>query len=324
MFSRITGLASDDAGRIFILDYASAEVRVFGPEGGHIFTFGGIGSGPGKLNSPCCLAWGPNDLLWVRDGGNSRYSAFAVTESSAEFVEMRRMAHTDYNHPVPIRFSAAGDLIDIGKHTSPNGESPITLFTLSKESEPVDVTTLDDPSPDQVGMHTIRGPGFERHFHQPFGPSRLLAFGPGGERASGIGSSYAIEWVRGADTIRIESTAESPTLTPDEKASGQAQMQRDAELAGISVGAFPYGVPDRKPPLQAINFDETGRLWVLLSRSEGAPQKAEVWGRDGTMVARIEVPGDVRLTQPTALGERGGVAIRRDSLGVESVVRLGY
>ena len=324
VFSRITGLATDSAGRIFVLDYSSSEIRVFGPEGGHLFTFGGKGSGPGRLDSPCCLAWGPDDLLWVRDGGNSRYSAFAITEGDAEFVETRQMAHTDYNYLVPLTFTSAGELIDIGKQTSPEGESRITLFTLSGNSEVAGTVALDNPPPDELGMHVIRSPGLVRYFYRPFPPRRLLTFGPDGERATGIGSSYAIEWLRGSDTIHIESNADSPALTSDEKADGEEQLKEDAERAGIAVGAFPYGVPDRKPPLWAITLDDADRLWVLLSRAEGAPQIAEIWSTDGEMVAKVEVPADIRLTPPAVLGENIGLAVRRDSLGVESVVRLRY
>lgn len=121
MFGRIGGVLEDSTDRIFVADYQAGEVRVFAPEGGHLFTFGGKGAGPGELSGPCCLAWAPDGSLWIRDGENRRYSSFQIGDSSAAFVTTRDMAHTDVNYWAPVTFTSAGELIDVGHRASPQG-----------------------------------------------------------------------------------------------------------------------------------------------------------------------------------------------------------
>ena len=106
-FGRITGLTEDSQGRIYVADYEAGEVRVFAPDGQHLFTFGGKGAGPGELASPCCLAWAPDGSLWVRDGGNQRYSGFDVGATAAVFRSALPMAHTDVNYFAPITFTGS-------------------------------------------------------------------------------------------------------------------------------------------------------------------------------------------------------------------------
>ena len=48
VFASISGLAVDDAGRIYVLDRQANELRIFSPEGGHIRSVGRPGEGPGE------------------------------------------------------------------------------------------------------------------------------------------------------------------------------------------------------------------------------------------------------------------------------------
>src|SRR5690606_25249983 len=78
LFGRVFGRALDADGRIYVADGQANEVRVFAPDGAHLFTFGRAGGGPGELRRPCCLAFDRAGLLWVRDAGNARYNAYRV------------------------------------------------------------------------------------------------------------------------------------------------------------------------------------------------------------------------------------------------------
>lgn len=106
--------------------------------------------------------------------------------------------------------------------------------------------------------------------------------------------------------------------------AAQERLESDARRAGIAVRQLPYGVPDRKPPLQAIFFDEEGTLWVELSRADGEPRAAELWNGEGELIRRVQWPGDIAIATPGWVGSNSALGIRRDSLGVEHVVRLSF
>lgn len=325
-FGRVAGLTQDAAGRIYVADHQAGEIRVFSPDGQHLFSFGGTGAGPGELASPCCIAWAPDGSLWVRDGGNHRYSAFQVGDSSAIFVSSRRMAHTDGSYFAPVTFTTEGDLIDVGHRVNASGEHELVRFVIDSGGAVSEAGSLVRTSAEVLGGHTVtRKEGAVKFFlYQPFSARDLVTHGPGERWAHVITSAYDIILRQGDSRRSIVGTAASPRLSPEERASAVDRMEADAARVGIPIDRLPYGVPDSKPPIQAIFFDEGGRLWVEPSQSDGFPRIADVWGTDGTLERRVQWPEDVTLTLPGSVGERSALGIRRDSLDVEYVVRLTF
>ena len=126
LFSRIESIVEDANGRIIVADLQSHEVRVFDPDGRFVFRFGGAGEGPGELTDPCCLAFGPDGLLWVRE--SVRYSAFELGPESARYERGLRIAHTGVGMVAPVTFDALGRLVDIGPiYSSPSGLRMVRL-----------------------------------------------------------------------------------------------------------------------------------------------------------------------------------------------------
>lgn len=140
----------------------------------------------------------------------------------------------------------------------------------------------------------------------------------------GLGSTYAFTILDGEKEIRIEGAAIGPALSDREREVGRATLERDAEQAGVRPAHLPYGLPDRKPPVQAIFFDTVGRLWVELSREDGAPKVADVWSKTGELLKRVQWDSEITLGFPGSVGEDTALGVRRDSLGVEYVVRLNF
>ncbi len=147
--------------------------------------------------------------------------------------------------------------------------------------------------------------------------------GAGGRRALGVSGRYEIETRHGAsvDTLRGD-VLEGPVLTEREREAGRDAMERDAGRVGLTAADLPYGVPERRTPLNQIFYDDAGRLWVELSVTADSARVAEVWDTDGTVVERIRWPADVRLGTVSWIGERHALGVQRDELGVERVVRL--
>jgi hypothetical protein len=323
-FGRITGLIEDSSGRIYVADYQAGEVRVFAPEGQHLFSFGGKGAGPGELSGPCCMAWAPDGTLWIRDGENQRYSGFEVEDTQAVFISSLPMAHTDGNYFAPVTFTVGGGLIDVGHRRGANGEQELVRFILDSSGQATEAGTLTRAPVEALGGFTITSaaqPGVRYFFYQPFSTRELVTHGPQERWAYAISSSYEITVREGDSSQQFRRTAARPRLSSDERESAVRRMEADAARAGISVNQLPYEVPESKPPLQAIFFDEKGRLWAELSQTDGMPRIAEVWDSNGTMTRRVQWPGDIALGW---IGEHSALGIRRDSLGVEHVVRLTF
>ena len=327
-FSRISGLAVDTGGRIFVADLDAAEVRVFTPQGMLDHRIGRKGQGPGELVNPCCLALQGSEL-WVRDNGNARYNVYTVADTGSTFRRAVRLAHTDQNRWAPLTFDPAGNVIDIGSTMDTVTRRPVdTRFHVDTNGTVVARHVIPPPPEDSVPLHTVnrmigenRGVFF---LYQPYGPAVLNAHGPNGERARAVSSRYSIAWYDPDGTLRhaIARPLEGPALVPSELARAESSVVNDMRRLNLSRQDIPYSVPDRKPPLRRIFFDRDGRLWVELSVSAAAPRRADVYDRDGRLAHTVEWPAAVDLSADGAI--RGNIAhgIMRDSLDVERVVRM--
>lgn len=188
---------------------------------------------------------------------------------------------------------------------------------------------LPGPPDDSLAVHTFRscderGCGTST-FAQPFGPRALFGQGSGGEYAEAVSSRYAVAWRRRDHTLRILITQRiaGPTLSAAERARSERTMRTVADRHGVRVGQLAFALPDRKAPLLALGFDLDGRLWVERAVEDGAPRRADIYGLDGSHLAMVQWPADVRLTS-WAIRGRTGLGVRLTPSGEMSVVRLRF
>lgn len=331
VFGRIGGLAADPAGRIFVAAHQASEIRVFSPEGAHLFTFGRRGAGPAEVDGPCCLAFGPNGNLWVRDNGNARYNGFEVFPDSVRAAITLPIRHSAANMWAPLTFDAGGRLVDVGMRRDPeSGRAQIVRFHRDSSGAALDTIPIPEPPADRLGLFTVsRGTesgGAMFYLYQPHGPRHLHAHAPGGGWARAVSSEYRVEWhLRTGEAIVIEREGEvGPELTPGERERAEARIESEREQLGLARRDIPYDVPERKPPLSALYFDDRGRLWVELSVTAGHDRQADVYGPDGALLAHHTWPAAVQLDPPGSVQGDVALGIERDELGVESVVRLRF
>lgn len=322
-FGDVSGLLSDSTGRIFVADGRANAIQVFSPAGDFEFSIGREGQGPGGLRSPCCIAWGPDGRLWVRDVGNSRYSVFEVRADVARFERTVQMVHGDPGRPSPTTFRDTL-LADIGMTTGPEGQRQVTRHWVTPSGEVVGVEEFRSPPPEELGGRSVTTmPGVTHFLYQPFGPVDLLEFGPGGSVISGVSSEYHL-WLTAGDrtAVRLERPSDGPPLTQTERSAGTERLEQLARRIDGSVGDLPFGLPSRKPPIHDVYFDERGNIWVELSVREGAPRQAEIWSPDGELLSRVAWPPDVILSAESWIGPDRVIGVWRDELGVSYVVVL--
>jgi hypothetical protein len=327
VFGRISGITVDDEERIYVADQLANTVRVFDTAGRFLFTIGRQGSGPGEFSGPCCVAFGPDGLLWVRDAGAGRYNAYAVGQSDAEYVTQRRMSHNTRGFWQATTFDAEGRLIDVGVQAMAAPPPVVTRFHLDANSTPVRTVMVAESPPDSIGEYLVERETSDGvvvfYYQQPYGPRKLVGHSPLGEWAEAISGSYAVLWHQPDTALLITGHVTPPEISAEEHQRAEESLTGRLRRSGLTLGDLPFGIPDRKPPLAWLHFDLEGRLWVELSVAAGDPRQAHVYERSGNLVAEVAWPGEVdRLLVYLELSAAFGVG--RDSLGVERVARLRF
>ena len=327
LFGRISGVAGDAEGRIFVADAQAHEIRAFDADGSFVFATGRQGQGPGEFVTPCCLAFGPRGRLWVRDVGNNRYQAFAV--DADRFVLDANIAkqHASGNLSATLTFDDDGNLVDVIARAIPGATTTsfVRLY-LTPDGEVVGEDVLVEPDPGELGMHTVTtgsgGNAVTRFVYQPFGPMSLTAHGPD-RWAQAVSSRYEITvHRRGAEPLAIARGIEAAVaLSPAEIERAEERMARDREWTG---GALPYGIPDHKQPLRSLFFDHDRNLWVERTVADGADRQADVFDRDGNLVGHRVWPSGVRFGSSAWVSADVALGTGIDAEGVNKVFRLRF
>lgn len=338
LFTRIASIVGDAQGRLIVADGQTSEIRVFDSDGRFAFRAGGHGEGPGEFSDICCLAIGPDGELWVREG--SRYSVFALESASAEYL--RGMGSLQPGVGIglrePFTFDADGNLINVGPVTSEDGTNltaqlrGVTGRLLVNPDGAVDTVVLADADRQYTGQATTE---FEREFegrsirgimylHHPSGPTWIHAHADGGAWAEAITSQYSINYHHPDGTLSVIEgpPLDGPMLSADERTRAESRIQR--ELDRSDLDDHPFAIPDRKPPLEGMFFDATGRLWVEKSAADGNEiREADVWA--GTeLVARYRWPRRVNELPTPWATDSMLYGVTTDSLGVQRVARVRF
>lgn len=327
MFGRISGIAVDEQGRIFVADRQAHEVRVFDSEGTHLFSIGGQGEGPGQLNRPCCPAFGPKGHLWVRDEQNRRFNRYRLDGQQAKPAGQIRMTHSFFGLMTATTFDEKGRLVSVGGQRRESGLSRTVRRHRTLENETARKRLVPEAPDDRVPAFEFEtGGGGTARYPQPMGPRAMHAHAPGGDWAFSITDRYEVVRFNAAgDTLHvIERSVQGPTLSSDERERTKKYLQRVAEQAGTNLGGLPFGVPDRKPPIGDLFFDAEGHLWVQRSVADTADHaEADVYDQNGELVDVVRWPKGIELGRGAiqdgvAYGIRGGRAT------APRVVRLRY
>lgn len=326
LFSSIGDIVADEGGRVIVADSRTNEIRVFEPDGDFAFHFGGPGEGPGELSDPTTLQFGPDGELWVRE--SVRYSVFRLEPEKAEFRRVLRSlnpGHVGLNDP--FTFDADGQLVAVGPVRGDDDVSLEARLRLRHDGV-VDTVVMADSERQKAGQKTVP---FERgnirgivYLHAPFGPRWIRAHANGGTWAEAVSTEYAINYHGPDGTVSvIEGPAlQGPAPGADERAAAERQMERERDRAGLDE--HPFGIPDRKPPLDRMFFDQAGRLWVQKMAADGAAMReADVY--EGTTLAAVyRWPSRVRNWPTPRVFDSALYGVTADSLGVERVARVRF
>jgi len=127
LFSRINGLDVDDDGNLYVLDYRSAQVRVFDDRGVFLRTIGRKGQGPGEIEMPVFVQVGPSGELAVFDYLRQNLITFSL---DGKYLRQRRTRESF----VPLRIDHQGNIVgSVSLAPPPIGGRELKKYFLTKD-----------------------------------------------------------------------------------------------------------------------------------------------------------------------------------------------
>ncbi|GMV07270.1 MAG: hypothetical protein AMXMBFR53_35450 [Gemmatimonadota bacterium] len=324
-FGKVSGVVPVGGGRIAIADAQASEVRIFGPDGRYLYTATKSGQGPTEVAQPCCLKRGPDGALWIRDTGNARYLVVDLAPTGAATRGTVRMVHAFAGMWAAPAFR--GDtLIDVGADFDPAYGPRVKRFFVTPDGRVARSETGAQPPATELGdvqLSTSRG---LLYFAQPYGAKYLVAHGRDGIWAEAVTSMGRVTLHRpDGGSLTVETgIALGPALSRGERRAAEEALGRHRRRAGAQAGQLSMTLPARKPPLAALYFDESGRLWVQQSVGDGADEEALVYSTAGALVERRVWPSGISFADIGFPGGSSGFGVQRDALDVEQVVRVEW
>lgn len=129
LFESPVGLATDREGRVYVVDQATDEIKVFDADGAYVRTFGGSGSGNGQLLQPTDVDVAADGTVWVADRDNDRLVAFKPNgEPQTTFTGARQSMF----HPDGIAVGPGGRMLVVD-HASEDGTQRVTWYENNKQ-----------------------------------------------------------------------------------------------------------------------------------------------------------------------------------------------
>lgn len=338
LFEEVRALARDAEERIYVADSGPREVRVFDQRGIHVYSFGGRGEGPGefRISLLCGLAFDPDGRLWVNQ--TVSFEIFRVGAARADHLES-----------FVVRDGATNGICGNPMFVGPTG---ITVprrgpSIVGAKDEHVQVTENGEVRGRVPNVHeasdfgewewpvmVLRSPGRgtgPSAFPPPFAARVLVAHAPDGSFAQVFSPVYdiGVYGPEGTQKARLRRERLGPLVTEQEAREGYAELAkiRDAFRPGLQpeLVDFPdHRIPERKPVINRIWYDDDGRLWVFLWPAEAdSMYRAHVYNADGVFLHEAEWPKGIAIWYG-GLGGDVAVGVQKVEFDVEQVVRLRF
>lgn len=316
-FGNIHDLTVDRAGRIYVLDVGSKEVRVFGRDGAHLRSMVRDGEGPGEMRYRGGfgrrITWRAPGQLWI-SGGQQQM----VIDTLGN--ELRRTAGRRY----PGMFFP-GEV--------PSSSSVIAAGTGGSIFSVVDVTVTRSPEDIGVRHTSVVRSSVSGDYEMLPGDTlaietrNMVVIGANGEpRANRRGSTISVRRVMAENPRFVWTVEQDGTLWLAHRARyrfDKLTFERDT-IRTIRMGhvpPLPTEELDFVPVLAALASSPEGWLWVQREApgTEGG-SKWDVLDNCGRYRATVSVPVSLRSVEVGAAGQLYGVS--SDDLGIDFVHRF--
>lgn len=312
VFGRVTSIAVDAWGRVYVLESQARQIRVFDANGRHVRTFGREGEGPGELRSPFGLAWGPDNLLWVPDA-QGRFTAFDTTGA---YVSERRRLTGFFRVPFPGFVDALGRIYDTGIR---RGEGPGSEVVIRFDARGIAADTFELPT----FVSTAETFEIPQRITVPVPFSATLRWHlvPGPAVWFGVTDSYRLyrRTLEGDTTNIVEREYSPPSVTAAERDSAVEALDWFTNQGGTVDASR---IPHTQTAFHDFFVDDAGFLWVRPTRQPQSGTRLDVFDPAGRYLGPVQVPVTIPPYAPMLIRGAECYVVVRDELDVPYVVRL--
>lgn len=291
-FGQIAGIQTDEAGRIYILDFPAQEIRVFEPDGSFSHVIGRKGEGPGELLGAAGMNFGPGGLLWVWDPSANRYSAF---RKDGTFVESHERLVRGVIFPWRGGFGPDGHYWDWGLDRPDDvpGRRIGARVILHPIRVSRDFRSLDTFPPLEYEHEMAsdgRGP-------LPYGGGLVAHLDRSGAIWFARTREYRIfrRTLEGEITDTLRRSFEPAPVTPRERDSIRSDLVGAPEMLRVPIEE----IPDTKPVVRGIFGDGRGHIYVIPELADHpVGTVVDIFEEDGDYLGRVPFPERIRHAYP--------------------------
>lgn len=326
LFAEVSDLVLMPDHRFVVVDTEASRVAVFGREGHFVSEIGRPGEGPGEFHRPPRSASvSPDGEVWVEI---RNYQVYVPTPSSHQWSYSRTVSvgreRQVYGRPM---FASNG-----ATAVRSGGWRDALVWIVDGEIVREDTLPSYVPS-DEMGYGVFwsqrmrDGTRARSEVPGPYHPRDLLRLSGVGVYAVAVTSRYAINLFgdRGVRFATIRREDAAPRISLAERR--RAEHVVDSLVAFYKQFGAIYtklAVPELKPPIEELWYDEDSRLWVQLSRPDtDSLARAHVYSDRGRFLFAAAWPRDVSLVHG-AIRDTVAVGRRIDVLDVPTVVRMTF
>jgi hypothetical protein len=339
LFSDVEGVLLRPDGGLIVADRGSSEVRYFDSNGGHEYSVGRPGEGPGEFSYIRGMGYCGADSLFVFEIDHE----FKVFTAEGEYVRQARPFDTQTvdRRPYQLRCGESGYYVAVGWEPRvasgqpsaaprPTGfyraEAPVWILAPNHivESgiasiEHAQLTLVSEIgtflSSERIGTANGSGP-------HPFGRSLQLAVAENGILLGTGESSEIRQYSFEGSLERIIRWPATDLMIGSEDLAAY----RTAELEAVGANLRPamerrlaeMPLPPAFPAYTRIEVDAHENVWVSEFAKPSKPDASWlVLDRRGEFLGRVRVPLNLEITD---IGSDRLAGIQRDDLGVERVV----
>ncbi len=303
--SDVSGITTDPAGNVYVLQTRPTVIKVFGPDGAWLRDIGREGDGPGEFRDGMLGLIG--DTLLIQDPNNTRLTTFLTDgtflashpSQCCYFMSGSLPAFADGTVAIAGPPPGASTWSGAWYMTHVNGTVSDTVFMPEREEEPSGQWTVTRTSGSSRSMMATGVPG-QPHDVQEWRWGGTMVHGNTASYTLVIGRTYS-------DTSRlVVSSAPQLTWTDtqrdslyDDAMANTNEQWRDA----LEEVAKRSDIPSTRPIFSAMTVDDQGRIWVGLPGPTSDVGTLEVFSPDGILLGRIPAP-DPKILQGTFVGDR--------------------
>ena len=360
-FGRITALAVDYEGSVYVGDGRNYEVRKFDRDGEFLMRFGGRGEGPGEFGNLSGMAVLEDERVAIVDRPQRRISLF--DSSSGEYRGQWVIGNQwlTWTRHLVLRRSRGGAYLGLAP-LMPLGGEPVTwprpvFVSVDAHGNLLDTTWVPERYVQQCGTPSSQAvrSGFYEDLRVRYAPKVVWTISPLGELYVGCPRELQFDVIaEGGSVVSSETVPIEPVrISADELAWFLKEIESTQglaeELARVNLvetdpvrQLLRYDYPDEKAAYKTITVARDGRVWVQLSQPskesvapDGSPYwhnegggVFEVFERSGTYIGRATLPADVWLDPdlppgiPAVITNADFWAVTLDSLGAQYVTRF--